>query len=1252
MNLHQTFANLGIRKKLVLVMLIVGTAFLVAVISIMTALFHWNLTQNLGIQQQSLLTSIQREIDNKIWSASSQLATAAKDVPTEALESAVQGSLFLKTRGSLSTVFDHGLCLFDQQGNLVASTKKQQKDSKSYTPPLTQQKKPGTSIGIPFRSSLPPHHPVVQFNAPILNDQGDQVATLSGAIRLDGDHLIGDIARHKIGETGYLYLFSQDRTMLVHPDSTRILQKDVPVGSNELFDKALTTWEGTGLTVNSRGVETISSFKHLSRVPWILASSYPVSEAYLPAKRATTALTVIILLLSCLGMCITWIMLYSITNPLARLTAHLYNLDQCKADERQFHLNKTTTYEIQHLAASFNAMITELDQQTSQLENEISIRRQTEINLRKVSLQNLQTARLLQNICDNVPDLIWAKDLQHRYIFTNKANNNTLLLCRDSEEPLGQNHDVFAQRIIANHPELEKAYHFSDMCAASDDTTLSTQQSMRFEENGYVCDELICLDVYKAPFYDSDGELIGTIGSARIITREKQLEQETLHLARLYRILSDVNQMIVHKPQPLELFQFICDTLSADSTFTMAWIGTPNRGGYSPVAAAGVELERLKEIQVDDYPSLNTIQIISNLDKNSDKQRLCSSDQNLYHQQPFNAVGAYPIQPTNCDPILLVLYTDDSNLLTHKDEKQLISELVKDIAFALDIAEQDRAQILNLQQLELASTVFENSTEGIIVTDAQEKIVSVNRAFSEITGYTSEQIIGRTPRMLKSKRHDRNFYQTMWHALDQTNRWQGEIFNRRQDGQIYPSRLSISAVRNSDKKVTNYIAVFSDISQIKESERQVDYLEWHDPLTDLPNRRQFCSNLTSAVERAKRHEKELILLSLDLDHFKDINDSFGHLSGDALLRRIANRLQERFRSSDMVARLGGDEFIILLEDLEHRDQAPLIAQEVLNLVQQPLTLDTGIEIEVNASIGITLYPDHGDNAMDLLKKVDAALYQAKSRGRAQFAYYNEEMTAKALARLQLSSHLRHALAKEEFEVYYQPQVDLNSGKIVGAEALLRWNSPVLGSISPARFIPLAEEIGCIIPIGEWVLRQVCTQGKTWLDAGQAPITLAVNLSPLQFYRADIVKTVQTILTETGYPAKWLELEVTESALMHKEQETIERLQNLHDLDIRLALDDFGTGYSSLSYLKYFPLDQLKIDKSFVNDLPDGIDDCKMVTAIIQMGRGLGMSILAEGVENEEQLTCLKTMGCEQYQGYHFSRPIPAAEFFKLRVKKA
>lgn len=1256
MKLLNGFANIGIRKKLVLIMIIAGFFFLVAVVGIMTPLFRWNLTQNLEIQQNSLLSSIQREIDNKITTASTQLSSVAKILPLAAMTTPTQAQFFLEDRVGIGAIFDHGLCLWDHQGTLIANTggkgpRTTEEDQTSVPTFQYSRNSKASTISTPFRSPVAPYHPVVQFNAPILNHVGEQIGTLSGGMRLDGDNLIGSIAKHKIGKTGHLYLYSNDRTILVHPDPSRILKKDVPVGANQLFDKALTGWEGTAFTVNSRGIKSISSFKHLTSVPWVVASNYPVTEAHLPAKRATIALSIIVLLLGILGMTITWFILKSVTNPLAQLTEHIQNVESLESEKRQFRLKKQPYLEIQLLSASFNAMLSELDQQTFQLENEIQIRRRTEKELILMSTQHEQTALLLQNICDNVPDLIWAKDCQHRYIFTNKAINHTLLLAQSADEPIGKTDALFGQRIIDNHPNLKNSYSFSDMCAVSDTTTLSTQKPMRFQEDGYICDELVCLDVYKAPFYDTDGKLIGTVGSARIITREKQLEQETLHLARLYRILSDINQKVVHKPQPLELFQFVCDTLLADDTFSLAWIGVPSSdGGYTPIVAAGITIDELKTIQCSSYPFIDSTKSISNLNSGSYQQKLCQPDQNLFQLQPFDAVGAYPVQPVDCDPILLVLYTNDSDLLTHKDEKRLLSELVKDLVFALDVAEQDRTQALNLQQLELAATVFENNTEGIIVTDADEKIISVNRAFCEITGYTAECVIGKTPRLLKSNRHDRIFYQTMWHSLTRTNRWQGEVFNRRQDGQIYPSRLSISAVLDSNKVVTHYIAVFSDISQIKESERQVDYLEYHDPLTDLPNRRLFCNHLTSAVERARRSNNKLMLLSLDLDHFKDINDSFGHLIGDALLRRIAKRLQNRFRCSDMVARLGGDEFIILLEDLEHRDQVPLVAQEVLDIIQQPLTLDTGIELQMNTSIGITLFPDHGDNATDLLKKVDAALYQAKRRGRAQFAYYNEEMTAKALERLQLSSHLRHALDNQEFEVYYQPQVELKSGKIIGAEALLRWNNPELGAIPPARFIPLAEELGCIAPIGEWVLKQVCTQGKSWLDAGQPPISLAVNLSPLQFYHADIVKTVQTILTETGFPAKWLELEVTESALMHKEQETIELLHQLHDLDIRLALDDFGTGYSSLSYLKYFPIDQLKIDKSFVDDLPHGINDCKMVTAIIQMGRGLGLRILAEGVENEAQLNCLKEMGCEHYQGYHFSRPIPATDFFALRVK--
>lgn len=436
------------------------------------------------------------------------------------------------------------------------------------------------------------------------------------------------------------------------------------------------------------------------------------------------------------------------------------------------------------------------------------------------------------------------------------------------------------------------------------------------------------------------------------------------------------------------------------------------------------------------------------------------------------------------------------------------------------------------------------------------------------------------------------------------------------------------------------------ITERKLYEERLETLANYDPLTGLANRALLLSHLKSSIEKAKRHKTYIALLMFDLDRFKDVNDSFGHGAGDELLQQVAQRFESRLREGDIISRLGGDEFAIVLEHLAHPEDAGRIATEMINGQGVPYKLIGGAEVHIGMSAGIVLFPDHGDNASDLLQHADAALYKAKSEGRGIYRYYTDELTDSARKRIECETQLRRAVANNEFEVYYQPQVHIATGRIVGAEALVRWNDPERGMIFPSIFIPIAEDIGLIGAIGEWVLNETCRQGKIWIDNGHR-LTLAVNLSPHQVRHQNIPEMVEAALKKTGYPADKLELELTESALMQREEETVAMLHVLRAMGLRLAIDDFGTGYSSLSYLKRFPIDVLKIDKSFVDDLPFDADDMAIVTAIIAMGHALGFQVLAEGTERIEQIEFLKERGCTMYQGYFKSPPLPAAEFEKL-----
>ncbi|OQW78689.1 MAG: GGDEF domain-containing protein [Proteobacteria bacterium ST_bin11] len=553
----------------------------------------------------------------------------------------------------------------------------------------------------------------------------------------------------------------------------------------------------------------------------------------------------------------------------------------------------------------------------------------------------------------------------------------------------------------------------------------------------------------------------------------------------------------------------------------------------------------------------------------------------------------------------------------------------------------------NEERLGQAAAVFESTREGVMVTDVRRRITMVNKAFTDITGYDQQDVIGNSPGILSSGRHNADFYRDMWANIAATDYWQGEIWNRRKSGEVYPELLSISTVRDGNGEISHYVGVFADISKLKASEMELEFLAHHDPLTKLPNRMLFLSRLQHNIDKSHRQANKMAVLMLDLDRFKDVNDSFGHLAGDDLLQMVAERLTTRLRSSDTICRLGGDEFVVLLEEVNQPETVAHVAAQIISALNQTWRLPSGHEVRIGVSVGIAMYPEHGASPDELIQQADTALYQAKNEGRNRFKYFSEDLTRAARERIDIEIRLRQAIEQGELRVFFQPQFCVNNGALVGAEALIRWQTADGELIPPLRFIPIAEETGLITTIGNWVLRETCRQGQRWRKAGFPPLRLAVNLSPQQFLHNDINDVVAKVLEETGFPAEYLELELTESALMKREKEAIEILHKLHGLGVHLAIDDFGTGYSSLAYLKLFPLDVLKIDKSFIEDIPQHTDDMEITATIIAMAKTLRMRVVAEGVETAEQLAFLKSRQCDLYQGFLTSKPLPIAEFEKF-----
>jgi len=542
------------------------------------------------------------------------------------------------------------------------------------------------------------------------------------------------------------------------------------------------------------------------------------------------------------------------------------------------------------------------------------------------------------------------------------------------------------------------------------------------------------------------------------------------------------------------------------------------------------------------------------------------------------------------------------------------------------------------EQLTLATNVFKNSVEGVVVTDRHGNITDVNGAFFEITGYVRDELIGQNPRIFSSGRHDKAFFDKLWNALLANGKWNGEIWNRRKNGTIFPQNITISTIYDEVGDVRYFVAVFADISAQKENEAQLTHLAYFDPLTHLPNRMKFMMQLKQEVRQAKRLNLQLATVMIDVDLFKHINDSFGHSIGDEMLVELAKRLRSQVGDQDVLSRIGGDEFVALISGIDNSEDATVAIHQLRQVFEQPFIVSTGDHLRLTASMGVSLYPSDGTDADTLLRNADAAMYRAKNDGRNNYAFYTESLTQQSFEHLKLQSALYGAIEQNALYLMYQPKLDLVTRKTVGFEALLRWHDPQLGLISPAVFIPVAEKIGLIHEIGLWVLETACRQGMRWLSEGKHFGRIAVNVAGQQLQRSSFVDDVKRVLAETGLPAKHLELEVTESVMMQNPDLAIRDLKRLGDLGIELSVDDFGTGYSSLNYLKKLPIHKLKIDQSFVRDIPFDTNNTAIAKAVIALGHALKLDIIAEGVETKEQADFLQQNQCDQAQGYLFSRP--------------
>ncbi|MGA2429024.1 MAG: EAL domain-containing protein [Candidatus Acidiferrum sp.] len=702
-------------------------------------------------------------------------------------------------------------------------------------------------------------------------------------------------------------------------------------------------------------------------------------------------------------------------------------------------------------------------------------------------------------------------------------------------------------------------------------------------------------DRYSAPLVDSTRRYWGRIWYFRDITEQKRMEDR---LRRLAAIVESSDDAIIGK--------------ALDGTI-QTWNGGAERMyEYSAAEVIGKPISIL-------FPHGQPDEISTNLEK-------VKRDEIVMHFKTVREKkGGKQIQ---IDLTVSPIYDASGGVVG-------VSTIARDIT----------ERVKSEERLRLWSRVLAQSTEGIFVCDPQERILLANTAFEQLTGFSTGEVLGKTPRILQSGRQDRAFYSNMWKSVLETGAWRGEMWNRRKNGEFYVEWLSISAVYDHKGTVTHYVGIFSDVTVRKQAEERIVHLANYDALTDLPNRVLLMDRLNQLTKAAQRRKSKVAVVFIDLDRFKEVNDSLGHDAGDLLLKTLAKRLSDAVRDEDTVARLGGDEFVVVFQGLHEAQEVTLLAQKLLSCLVLPVTLN-GYELTVTASLGISLYPDDAADGQGMIRNADAAMYQAKGAGRNAFHFYTSDLNDRALELLSMENALRRAIERQEFVLHYQPQINIGSGAIVGAEALIRWNHPELGLVMPGKFISIAEERGLIVPIGNWVIEEATRQAGVWQNAGIS-IPIAVNVSAVQFRQKDFVEQLANSVRKHGITPSRIELELTEGIIMRDAETTIKILERLHEIGFQLSIDDFGTGFSSLNYLRRFPIDKIKIDRSFVSDVTQSESAASIVTAVISLAQSLKLKVIAEGVQTKEQLEILRVQRCDDAQGFLFSPALVSGEFEKL-----
>ena len=834
--------------------------------------------------------------------------------------------------------------------------------------------------------------------------------------------------------------------------------------------------------------------------------------------------------------------------------------------------------------------------------SDITSRKQVELSL-------LERESFWSDVVRTVPDQLYVQDvLSQRMIFSNRHLGQTLGYDRTELAHMGER---FWELLL--HPEDAAHYQALRQQQRNNghDQQLHCQLRFRHRDGSWRCYDIREQVLTR----NAEGLVTRIIGVGKDVTVQIEASQSLRDSEQRYRMLAESISDVIFSTDSLLQLNYVSPSVQSVLGYQAEWIFT---NGWQSIIANPAQLTGIYSLMERVSKAMGDAEQLAQLRSQLPTQ--------LFLFDCLRADGRkIPIE------LRLVLVWDDDQRFEGV------------LGVGRDISQQRRAE----KDLRMAATVFEHSTSAILITDPAGYIVQANEAFSRVSGYAVSEVLDQLPGMLTVDEQQEGHLRYVVKQLHQRGSWEGEVWLKRRDGDHYPAWVGITAVLDDEGDLASYVCFFTDISERKASEQRIHRLAYYDALTHLPNRTLFQDRLYNALQQAERQKAWVVLMFLDLDRFKPINDSLGHAAGDRMLKDMALRLLACVDDDDTVARMGGDEFTLLLQPRPTREmalnRAIHVAENILGSLVRPFVLENR-EFFVTASIGIALSPQDGSELSQLMKNADTAMYHAKERGKNNFQFYQAEMNASALERLELESDLRHAMEQNEFILYYQPQFSGDGKRLTGAEALLRWRHPTRGLVPPGDFIPVIEELGLVVDVGDWVLREASRQLKAWHKAKVRVPKVSVNISARQFSDGQLGTRIANILEESGLPPACLELELTESILMREVNEALQILASLKNLGLSIAVDDFGTGYSSLNYLKQFPIDVLKIDRTFVDGLPEGEQDAQIARAIIAMAHSLNLAVIAEGVETHEQLEFLREHGCDEVQGYLFGRPMPAHQF--------